>query len=171
MSETRIHHLSTTQIVEKIVAAADALSEGGGITLTEQELRDLAVMIERDRTKPLQDYTAQSQRIAETCQRYGLKAGELQWQWRQGKRSDPRELEDAIVDALWMGCVPAHPGDGVGCASQIAGFQLKRAEEFKGLLADLIAAGDEGDGIGLASTVALARKKLSEDDARLASDE
>jgi hypothetical protein len=60
-------------------------------------------------------------------ERWGLEQGKLQWAWRQGERTDERELEDAICDALQMGGILAHPGDGVSCAAQIASYWMRRA--------------------------------------------
>lgn len=63
----------------------------------------------------------------EAAGRYGFEPGYLQHAWRMGERHDESELEYAIIDALGVGCVSAHPGDGVGCAAHIVGFQLRRA--------------------------------------------
>jgi hypothetical protein len=62
--------------------------------------------------------------------KYGLGPGQLQSQWRDGKRTDTRELEDAICDALAMGGIAAWSGDGVGCAAQIVtGYSKAIARE------------------------------------------
>jgi hypothetical protein len=58
------------------------------------------------------------------AERFGLEPSELQWQWRQGTRTDRSEIEWAIVDALAVGCVTAYLGDGVGCAAQIVTKQM-----------------------------------------------
>jgi hypothetical protein len=77
------------------------------------------------------------------AERFGLEQSELQWQWRQGERSDRSEIEWAIVDALAAGCVTAYIGDGVGCAAQIvtkqmdiAGAATARAESAEAKLAE-----------------------------------
>lgn len=67
--------------------------------------------------------------------RFTSNQGGLQWAWRTGSRREPNdqkrleELEWAVVDALAMGGVIALPGDGVGCAAQIADTQYMRAEK------------------------------------------
>ena len=72
------------------------------------------------------DRWVEAQRIAAAT--FGFEPGRLQWAWRQNERTDRRELECAIIDALGMGGIYAHPGDGVSCAAQIVMAQMDRAE-------------------------------------------
>jgi len=74
------------------------------------------------------------------ARRYGLEPGELQWAWRQGKRTNEEELEWAICDALGMGGVQANPGDGVGCAAHIVRYWKHRAEAAEGASVESLAA-------------------------------
>ena len=79
--------------------------------------------------KNFNDYLLSGYEMQKTaCSRYGLEPGQLQFQWRQGLRTDREELEWAIVDALAMGGIPSHPGDGVGCAAQIVTAQMNKVD-------------------------------------------
>lgn len=89
-----------------------------------------AIVRERDAArKATPDPLAHHKVQEEAASRFGFEPGHLQAAWRRGERSDPRELEWAIVDALAMGGWAVYPGDGVGCAAQIVIAQMKRAEK------------------------------------------
>lgn len=90
------------------------------LTRTETAEREREAHKDRQVRHHTDGYAAADERAA----RYGFKRGGLQWAWRQGERSDPREVEDAICDALQMGGIYAWPGDGVGCAAQIVTRQM-----------------------------------------------
>lgn len=73
-------------------------------------------------------FDEQQKVIGNMTAQYGFEPGGLQMAWRAGHRTDPRELEAAICDALWTGTVYAWPGDGVSCVAQIVQAQMHRAE-------------------------------------------
>ena len=82
-----------------------------------------------------------SERIKDNQKRaaamFGFEPGGLQMAWRDGKRTDRRELEYAIVDALAMGCVLSWSGDGTSCAAQIVTKQMDRADKAEEELGNL----------------------------------
>ena len=63
----------------------------------------------------------------------GYQDGELQLKWRTAppETYDPREAEDAILEALNREGVIAWPGDAVSCVEQIVTAQAKRADHWK----------------------------------------
>jgi hypothetical protein len=98
------------------------------------EARARVKVLEEEATKLQEGVAKQALAHFEVQERiskkYGLGPGQLQSQWRDGKRTDTRELEDAICDALAMGSIAAWPGDGVGCAAQIViGYSKTVARE------------------------------------------
>lgn len=133
-----------SDIVERL---RDWASNSTGCNPSNAPCTEAADEIERLRAR-IADWERREQQIALAYQssqkmaveRYDMKPGDLQWAWRQGQRTDRREIEWAIVDALAMGCVVAYPGDGVGCAAQIVTAQMDRAEAATARAAALEAA-------------------------------
>lgn len=84
--------------------------------------------------KAMQDYQTPQR---EAVSKYGLEPGKLQIAWREGERDDPREIVDAVIDALAVGCVRSWPGDGTSCAAQIVEYWLDRAKRAESELAKM----------------------------------
>lgn len=132
----RCNEPHTDERAEQVRAAFDyiAAMHNEGLPMLQEQAETIKAKdeeIERWRNLQSKEFADQSQAVKDMCASYGLEPGYLQSEWRDGKRDDPRELEDAIIDALWMGCIPAHRGDGVGCASQIVEYWLKKAKKLE----------------------------------------
>jgi hypothetical protein len=129
--ETEVIAIKAADVIEHLLSRV--LKPG-------DDLGNGLVAMPRDSHSPPLYVEAQERAAA----KYGLKPGELQWQWREGVRTDPNEVMDAIIDALAMGGIHGWHGSAVSCVAQIVTCQMRRAEKAEAELAAMIEAAKEG---------------------------